>query len=114
MLTLPQALIATFVMALVILLCRAVPFLFFRGEGGKVRAAFIAFVERAVPPVAMTVLAFASIAGPLKSGWPHALPAVIAAVATAFLHLARRNTLLSIVGGTALYMALRFFLCGNA
>jgi branched-subunit amino acid transport protein AzlD len=106
MLTIPQALVSIFVMAAVIVLCRAIPFLFFRGEGGHSRAAFIAFVERAVPPVAMTVLAFASIAGALKPEWPFGLPAVIAAVGTALLHLARRNVLLSIIGGTGLYMVL--------
>ncbi len=107
MLSLHQALLATFVMAAVIVLCRAVPFIFFRGEGGRARAAFVAFVERAVPPVAMTVLAVASIAGAVKPSWPFGLPAVIAACATAALHLIRRNTLLSIIGGTALYMILR-------
>lgn len=113
MLTVQQALLSTFVMAAVILLCRAVPFLFFRGEGGKARAAFIAFVERAVPPVAMTVLAVASIAGAVKPSWPFGLPAFLAAIATAFLHLLRRNTLLSIIGGTALYMILRATMGGT-
>jgi branched-subunit amino acid transport protein AzlD len=107
MLTVAQALSSTLVMAAVIFLCRAIPFLFFRGEGGSGRAAFIAFVERAVPPVAMTVLAFSSIAASVGPKWPFGLPAVIASVATALLHLWKRNTLLSIVGGTALYMLLR-------
>ncbi|GAB1484024.1 hypothetical protein MASR2M78_28410 [Treponema sp.] len=58
MLSLKSALIATLVMALVIAFCRAVPFLFFRSKGGKLRSSFIQFVERSVPPVAMTTEPF--------------------------------------------------------
>ncbi|MDR0877390.1 MAG: AzlD domain-containing protein [Treponema sp.] len=125
MLTIPQALVLTFVMGAVIFFCRAFPFLFFRNTGGEAsdlwsanqgsvdhekksrRAALINFVEKVVPPVAMTVLAFNALAGPLKTDIKEGFPALIAAVITALLHLWRRNPLISIFGGTAVYMILQ-------
>ncbi|RHO87948.1 hypothetical protein DW049_07045 [Ruminococcus sp. AF41-9] len=37
---------------------------------------------------------------------PHGLPELIACVAVVLLHLWKRNTLLSIIAGTAVYMVL--------
>ncbi|MDR2434454.1 MAG: AzlD domain-containing protein [Treponema sp.] len=105
-----EALALTFVMGAVILFCRAFPFLFFReppAEGaGSRRAAFLNFVEKIVPPAAMTVLAFNSLAGPLKGNLREAIPVLSAACFTALVHLWKRNPLISIFGGTALYMVL--------
>ena len=115
-----EALILTLVMAGVIFFCRIFPFLFFRGstksgtkEGGndedsggtkKRGGAFLAFVEKTVPPVAMTVLAFNSL--PIKSSPRELILAIAAAAFTAIIHVWKRNPLLSIFGGTALYMVL--------
>ncbi|GHU92923.1 branched-chain amino acid transport protein AzlD [Spirochaetia bacterium] len=111
MLTIPQALIYTFAMGAVILFCRAFPFLFFRqgipGAGKKSRQElFLAFVEKIVPPAAMTVLAFNAIAGSLQSGFREGGAALVAAAFTALVHLWKRNPLISIFGGTAVYMIL--------
>lgn len=106
MLTIGQAVLATAVMALATMICRAAPFLFFRSAGGRRRALFIGFVERAVPPVAMTVLAVTAVAAAVKPVAPFGLPALAAAGFTALVHLWKRNALISIVGGTALYMLL--------
>lgn len=110
MLSVPEALVSVAAMAAVILACRAAPFLLFRGSGGRGRERFVSFVEKAVPPVAMTVLAVYSIASAASAEAPFGLPAFAAALATVALHLWRRNALLSIVGGTALYMALSRFM----
>lgn len=106
-----EALALTFVMGAVILFCRAFPFLFFReppAKGAKAgsRAAFLTFVEKTVPPAAMTVLAFNSLAGPLKGNLRECVPVLSAACFTALVHLWKRNPLISIFGGTALYMVL--------
>jgi branched-subunit amino acid transport protein AzlD len=69
--------------------------------------AFLDFVEKTVPPVAMTVLAFNSIAFTFKESPSGGMAAVAAAVFTALLHLWRRNPLISIFGGTAAYLALQ-------
>ena len=107
-----EALILSVVMAVVIFFCRVFPFLFFRNRnnGGNTQskrsAAFLAFVEKTVPPVAMTVLAFNALAGPVKSNPGEIIPALAAAAFTAIVHLWRRNPLLSIFGGTAVFMLL--------
>ncbi|MDR1252214.1 MAG: AzlD domain-containing protein [Treponema sp.] len=113
-----EALALTFVMGVVILFCRAFPFLFLReppvkgdaGNGGRGktggRAAFLNFVEKTVPPVAMTVLAVNSLAGPLKGNFREGIPILSAACLTALLQLWKRNPLISIFGGTVLYMIL--------
>jgi branched-subunit amino acid transport protein AzlD len=111
-----EALLLTVVMGAVIFFCRFFPFLFFgkgmsaNGRDGEdkpsARTAFLGFVEKTVPPAAMTVLAFNALAGPIKAGSGGAISVLAASVFTALLHLWRRNPLVSIFGGTALYMIL--------
>jgi branched-subunit amino acid transport protein AzlD len=99
-----EALILCGVMAAVIFLCRIFPFLFFREKTGNIQSGFLAFVEKTAPPVAMTVLAFNSLVLPIKTNPGEIIPIITAAVLTAIIHIWKRNTLLSICGGTALYM----------
>jgi len=103
-----EALLLSVVMAAVIFFCRVFPFLFFREKthADDRRAAFLAFVEKTVPPAAMTVLAFNSLAGPARTNPREIIPALAAAAFTAIVHLWRRNPLISIFGGTAVYMVL--------
>jgi branched-subunit amino acid transport protein AzlD len=118
--TVGQALGIVFAMGAVIFFCRAFPFLFFRekdlaaGAGRKTPVhVFLNFVEKIVPPAAMTVLAVDNLAGTLKADVRHSLPAVIAVTAVAVLHLWKRNSLISIFGGTALYMILQRIIIQN-
>ena len=111
MLGLQSVLLYTLCMALVIFLCRAFPFLFFRnkGEGEGKRAGgagLLTLAERGAPPAAMTVLACTSIAGPLREDPRRFLPVLIASALTALVHLWKRNPLVIIFGGTLLYMVL--------
>ena len=111
-----EALLLSIVMAAVIFFCRVFPFMLFRGKNtadtdergasNTRRAAFLVFVEKTVPPAAMTVLAFNALAGLAKSNPGEVIPALAAAVFTALVHLWRRNPLISIFGGTAVYMLL--------
>ena len=97
-----EALLLTFAMGAVILFCRAFPFLF------SIRnAAVLNFVEKTVPPVAMTVLAFNALGGAFRDNLSDGLFALIAAAFTALVHIWKRNPLISIFGGTALYMILQ-------
>ena len=108
-----EALLITFVMGAVIFFCRVFPFLFFGKEkdgeakeaSGRQKA-FLGFVEKTVPPAAMTVLAFNSMTGPVKGNLREGIPILAASVLTALIHLWRRNPLISIFCGTALYMIL--------
>ena len=103
-----EALILTLAMGAAIFFCRVFPFLFFRGkaDGDGRGKAFLGFVERTVPPVAMTVLAFNSLAAPARAGLGDLAPAIAAGALTAAVHLWRRNPMISIFAGTAAYMAL--------
>jgi branched-subunit amino acid transport protein AzlD len=96
----------------VILFCRALPFLFFRkaGEGRRgVGKTLLSLAERAAPPAAMTVLAFNAIAGAVKENPLRSGPVLAASVFTALVHVWKRNSLVSIFGGTALYIILKKF-----
>ena len=117
-----EALGMVLAMGAVVVFCRALPFLFFSrdansvGDGNEVgegvrqggrrkgAGAFLGFVERVVPPVAMTVLAFNALGGAFRDGPANGLLSLAAAAFTAVLHLWKGNYLISILGGTILYM----------
>ena len=98
-----EALGFVFAMGAVILFCRALPFIFFRRTGSSRIAGF---VEKIVPPAAMTVLAFNALGAPFKENPRDGLLVLAASLFTALIHLWKRNTLISILGGTAAYMLL--------
>ena len=104
-----EALVLVFAMGAVILFCRVFPFLFFSGKNALSqthRAGFLNFIERIVPPAAMTVLAFNALGSSFRDNPADGLLVLAASVFTALIHLWKRNTLVSIIGGTALYMFL--------
>ena len=103
MLSLAEALAASGVMAAIILFCRALPFLFL---AGRKPPAFLSFLESSMPAIAMTVLATSAYTSLDWSTLRGVLPSLIAGAAVVLLHLWRRNALLSILGGTALYFLL--------
>ena len=107
-----EALILVLGMGVVIFFCRVIPFLLFSRdaslENNRSRAMgiFLDFVEKIVPPAAMTVLAFNALGGAFKGDLPDGVLVLAAAVFTAFLHLWKKNFLISILGGTILYTLL--------
>jgi branched-subunit amino acid transport protein AzlD len=113
MLSINQTIIFSVVMGAVIFFCRVFPFIFFgskeNAQGGN---KFIQFVEKTAPPVAMTVLCFTSIASSVKDSLllersaVSIVPLLAASATTALLHVWKRNALLSIFAGTALFMLL--------
>lgn len=104
MLGLEAALTAVFVMAAIIMSCRAVPFLLF---SGRKPPAALRFIERFMPPVAMTVLVVSSFASIEWMERPYGLPELAAGALVVLAHLWRRNALISIFGGTGFYLVLR-------
>jgi branched-subunit amino acid transport protein AzlD len=84
MLSVESALVAVAVMAAVILACRAIPFLLFANR--KAPAA-LAFVEKYMPPVAMTVLAVSSYASLNWTETPHGVPELAAGLFVVVAHL---------------------------
>ena len=99
-----QTLASIAVMAVVTFLTRALPFLLF-GRGGE-PPKVVLYLGRLLPPAVIAMLIVycyrnTSFAGP--SGWA---PGLIAGLAVVGLHVWKKNNMLSIVGGTILYMVL--------
>lgn len=100
---LADALFATVIFALVILATRAFPFaLFSRRDPPRA----IRFVEKYIPPAVMAILVVYCLKDIRWACWPSGLRELIALLAVVALHLWKKNAMLSIFGGTALYMVL--------
>ncbi len=91
------------VMAAVTLLLRVLPFLIFR-EGKA--PAYIEFLGKYLPYSIMGMLVIYCIKDISFVKPPFGLPELACVVLVAVLHIWKRNTLLSIVTGTASYMLL--------
>jgi len=99
-----RAIAAIAVMAVVTFLTRALPFLLF-GRGSQVPRVVL-YLGKYLPPAVIAMLIVYCLRGisfSTPSGW---LPSLIAAAAVVVLHLWKKNNLLSILGGTILYMVL--------
>ena len=96
------------VIAAVTVLLRFLPFWLF--GGGRKTPKFVSYLGSVLPGAIMGMLAVYCLRNPdfsAVSGW---LPAVIAGAAVAALQALTRRSLVSILGGTALYMVLVNFL----
>ena len=98
------ALAAIAVMAVVTFLTRALPFLFFGGKKDPPR--IVLYLGRVLPPAVIAMLILYCLRGTTfttPAGWA---PALIAGLFVVLVHLWKHNNLLSILGGTVLYMIL--------
>ncbi len=96
------------VIALVTALLRFLPFFVFNGKWSIPK--FVKYLGAVLPYSIMAMLVvycLKDISFINYSGW---LPAMISVIAVIILHVWKRNTLLSIVGGTVCYMLLIRFL----
>ncbi len=104
-----RALLIIAVISTVTILTRALPFLFFRK--GNVPGAVL-YLGKALPPAVMAMLVVYSLRGVSLLAYPYGLPELIAVAVTVALHLYKRNNLVSILGGTAVYMlCVQLFFC---
>ena len=92
------------VIAAVTMALRFLPFIIF--GGGRPTPRYIIYLARVLPCAIMAMLVVYCLRGVDLAGPAHGLPELLAAAAVVGLHLWRRNTLLSIAAGTALYMVL--------
>ena len=99
-----RAVLLVAVMALVTALLRFLPFWTFGGK--RQTPAVIDYLGKVLPGAIMAMLVIYCYKGANPSAFPFALPELLAGGAVVLLQLWRRNTLLSIVAGTALYMLL--------
>lgn len=90
--------------AAVTFLIRSLPFLLWRG--GRDAPGWVLYLGRALPPAVMAMLIVYCLKAVNVLTFPFGLPELIACAAVVALHLWKRNNLISILGGTALYMIL--------
>lgn len=91
------------VMALVTIALRFLPFAIFRG---RETPPFIAWLGKVLPYAIMSMLVVYCLRGISFSSFSEWLPELIATALVVLIHLWKRNTLLSIISGTACYMLL--------
>ncbi len=94
--------VAILLMALVTYLIRLGPFLLF-GKG-KYTPKWVVYVGRVLPPAVMGMLIVYSLKSVPLLEWGSSLSVVAAITVTSLLHIWKRNNLLSILSGTAIYM----------
>ncbi len=92
------------VASVVTMLIRFLPFAVFGGD--KNRPAVIDYLAEVLPYAIMGMLVVYCLKNVSLVTAPHGLPELIACVLVVLLHLWKRNTLLSIIAGTAAYMFL--------
>ena len=101
--SLSAALIATFAIAVILFLLRAFPFLVF---SKKDPPPFVRFIERYIPSMIIAILIVYCLKDVQLTAAPFGLPAIIGLCCTVALHLWRNNSMISIFGGTIIYMVL--------
>ena len=92
------------VVAAVTMLIRFLPFAVF--GCGRPTPRFITYLAGVLPCAIMAMLVVYCLRGTNLFGPTHGLPELISAAAVVLLHLWKKNTLVSIAAGTALYMVL--------
>lgn len=103
------ALIQVVVMCVITFLIRVLPFIIF-GRNKKTPE-FIIYLGKVLPMAVMGMLVIyclKSVSFSVISGW---VPAFVSVAFVVVMHIWKRNNLISILGGTVLYMALISFLC---
>lgn len=91
------------VSALVTAALRFMPFVLMREEKTP---PYIAYLGRVLPYAIIAMLVVYCLKDTQILEQPHGIPELIASTVVVLLHVWRRSTLLSIIGGTAVYMVL--------
>ena len=92
------------VIAAVTILLRFIPFLVFGGK--RKTPEIITYLGKVLPYAIMGMLVVFCLKNVTPLEYPHGIPELIACAVVVGLHIWKRNTLLSIIGGTACYMVL--------
>jgi len=93
---------AILVIAVVTFGTRVAPFILF-GKG-KPTPKYIVYIGNYLPPAIMAMLIIYCLRNVHLYAFPFGIPEVIGVVVVAALHIWKRNNLISIIGGTAIYM----------
>jgi branched-subunit amino acid transport protein AzlD len=99
-----QTLIIIAAVMVATMITRFLPFILF--SNGKRKGAYIDYLGKVLPFAAIGLLVVYCLKGVSFIAYPYGIPEAIAIVCIAALHLWRKNVLLSIGGGTLIYMVL--------
>ena len=83
---------------------RFLPFLIFGGD--RKTPAFISYLGKVLPYAIMAMLVVFCLKNVSLVSTPYGLPELISCTLVVLLHVWKRNTLISIIGGTVCYMVL--------
>lgn len=89
-------------MAIMTLLIRFLPFLVFRKKTPK----YISYLGRVLPSAIIGMLVIYCLKDITPSAEPFGIPELIAVICVALLQVWKRNSLISILAGTLIYMLL--------
>lgn len=103
-LTPAETIVTILAVALGAMVTRFTPFLLFPER--KTPPEVVSYLGRVLPPAMMGLLVVYCLKGVSFSASPHGLPELIAIAVIVLLHRWRSNVLLSIAGGTIVYMVL--------
>lgn len=92
------------VCSIVTILLRFLPFWVFGGK--RQTPAYVNYLGKVLPYAIMAMLVVFCLKNVSLTAAPYGIPELLACLLVAVLHIWRRNTLISIVGGTACYMLL--------
>lgn len=101
---LKRSAIIVVIIAVVTVLLRFLPFIVFSGK--RKTPEIVTYLGKVLPCAIMGMLVVFCLKGVSPTVYPYGLPELISCVLVVVLHVWKRNTLLSIVGGTACYMVL--------
>lgn len=102
-LSLEAALLASLICTAIIFSLRAFPFVLF---SKKEPPSILRFIEKYIPPMVMAVLVIYCLRNIDFVAKPHGAQYFIALAVTLILHLWKKNSMISIFGGTILFMVL--------
>ncbi len=96
------------VCALITAALRFIPFLVFGGK--RKTPAFITYLGKVLPFAIMGMLVVFCLKNVSLTAYPHGIPELLGVITVAGLHIWKRNTLLSIIAGTVVYILLVNFI----
>ncbi|GKU24997.1 branched-chain amino acid transporter permease [Clostridium folliculivorans] len=97
-----STLISIIIIAIVTFGTRIAPFILF-GKG-KSTPKYVLYLGNYLPPAVMAMLIIYCLKNVSLITFPFGIPELIGISSVAILHIWKRNNLLSIIGGTAIYM----------
>ena len=97
-----RAAVLVAVMAAVTILLRFLPFLVFRRH----TPAYISYLGKVLPQAIIGMLVVYCLKDTAVLSYPYGIPELIASVSVVLTHVWKRNSIISILAGTVIYMCL--------